>query len=130
MAREDNTCASTAISMEVEYPFQERYGNAPSNCSSRIWVSKLAFSLRDKVKETIVLRKWDVSEVRKGEDRGRSTDKIRAGTYVPTLGVTSKETALGVGPYLAVDPIDEGIAVLVLLLELTDLLELLGREAF
>src|SRR5215210_6759813 len=40
----------------------------------------------------------------------------------------SKALWLGVGPYLAVDLLDEGLAVLVLLLVLADLPELLGGE--
>ena len=52
---------------------------------------------------------------------------------VPALAtrVLSKALALGglVSPYLAVYLLDEGLAVLVLLLELTNLAELLGRKA-
>ena len=52
---------------------------------------------------------------------------------VPALAsrVLSKALALGVvvGPYLAVDLLDQGLAILVLLLELANLPELLGRKA-
>src|SRR5215204_7068686 len=41
----------------------------------------------------------------------------------------SKRFSLGVGPYLAVDLLDEGLAVLVVLLVLADLLELLDGKA-
>src|SRR5215212_5308182 len=58
--------------------------------------------------------------------------KKRAEVLVPALLLAfSKALALGglVGPYLAVDLLDEGLAVLVVLLELAHLLELLGGEA-
>src|SRR5215213_1813695 len=46
------------------------------------------------------------------------------------IRASSKALALRVvGPYLAVDLLDEGLAVLVLLLELAHLLELLGGQA-
>jgi hypothetical protein len=53
------------------------------------------------------------------------------GILVPALEVAfSKALALGVvGPYLAVDLLDEGIAVLMVFLELAHLPQLLGREA-
>src|ERR687897_784116 len=57
--------------------------------------------------------------------------KKRTGVLVPALLLAfSKALALRVvGPYLAVDLLDQGLAVLVLLLELAHLLELLGGEA-
>ena len=65
-----------------------------------------------------------------GTRNGATPHKRRAGRLVPALDVAfSKGFALGVGPYLAVDLRDEGLAVLVLLLELPNLLELLGRKA-
>src|SRR5215210_31513 len=44
------------------------------------------------------------------------------------LALLLKRLALRVGPYLAVDPLDEGLAVLVLLLVLADHPELIGSE--
>src|SRR5215211_3065152 len=61
----------------------------------------------------------DVKHKKKGRDSS------------PGPSSRSKALALGglVGPYLAIDLLDEGLAVLVLLLELAHLLELLGGEA-
>src|SRR5215212_2648174 len=56
--------------------------------------------------------------------------KKRAGLIPRPSASRSKALTLGVvGPYLAVDLLDEGFAVLVVLLELTHLLELLGGKA-
>src|SRR5215218_1583181 len=58
-----------------------------------------------------------------GEDEGRS---VKA----PALGVSLEGHWLGVlGPYRAVDLLDEGLAILILLLILADLLELLDCKA-
>src|SRR5215211_8004549 len=61
----------------------------------------------------------DVKHKKKGRDSS------------PGPSSRSKALALGVlvGPYLAVDLLDEGLAVLVVLLELAHLLELLGGKA-
>src|SRR3712207_6452945 len=57
------------------------------------------------------------------------TNNKRAGTSVPAhAAFPSIERALRVGPYLAVDLLDQGLAVLVLLLVLAHLLELIGGE--
>src|SRR3954453_1681493 len=71
-----------------------------------------------------------------GSSPGRVTRgmkyKKRAGVLVPALGIAfSGALALGVlvGPYLAVDLLNEGLAVLMVLLELAHLLKLLGGEA-
>src|SRR5215208_4499637 len=55
----------------------------------------------------------------------------RAGVLVPASASRSKALALGVvvSPYLAVDLLEEGLAVLVILLELAHLPQLLGRKA-
>jgi hypothetical protein len=69
----------------------------------------------------------EFSEVRQDELEGMKHKK-RTGVLVPALLVAfSKALALRVvGPYLAVDLLDQGLAVLVLLLELAHLLKLLG----
>src|SRR5215204_2125693 len=63
--------------------------------------------------------------------RGRSKSKGPGLTPRP-FSSRSRGFALGVvvGPYLAVDLLDEGLAVLVLLLELPNLLKLFGGKAF
>jgi hypothetical protein len=69
------------------------------------------------------------SDLRQDEERGSITDKKRAGASTPRpSALPSKGLALRVGPYLAVDLLDEGLTILVPLLELADLLELLGGE--
>src|SRR5215217_2739102 len=68
-----------------------------------------------------------------GARNGVTPHKQRAGRLVPALDASPSKgkgfAFLGVGPYLAVDLRDEGLAVLVLLLELAHLLELLGGKA-
>src|SRR5215217_843564 len=68
-----------------------------------------------------------------GARNGVTPHKQRAGRLVPALDASPSKgkgfAFLGVGPYLAVDLRDEGLAVLVLLLELPNLIELLGGKA-
>src|SRR5215216_3910297 len=61
--------------------------------------------------------------------RNRSGRRTRGGSKSRPSSSPSKGLYLGVGPYLAVDLLDEGLAVLVLLLVLADLPELLGGKA-
>src|SRR5918998_5778278 len=72
------------------------------------------------------------SEVRRYDER-RDPHKTRTrkgpGGWSRPSASRSKGFALGVGPYLAVDLRDEGLTVLVVLLELPHLLELLGGKA-
>src|ERR687894_1793432 len=70
-------------------------------------------------------------EVRQDEVRGGTKHEKRAETEISVLGVASKVLPLGIllRPYLALDLPDEGLAVLILLLVLANLLELLGGKA-
>src|ERR687893_2415608 len=70
-------------------------------------------------------------EVRQDEVRGGTKHEKRAETEISALGVASKVLPLGIllRPYLALDLLDEGLAVLILLLVLAHLLELLGGKA-
>src|ERR687897_639328 len=73
------------------------------------------------------------SELRQDEERGsikHITDKKRPGLLLPGpwCCLRTKGLVLRVGPYLAVDLLDEGLTILVALLVLADLLELLGGE--
>src|SRR5215217_6352306 len=62
--------------------------------------------------------------------QGTGRDAAEEGREVGPDPRCSKGTALGaLGPYLAVDLLDEGLAVLVVPLELAHLLELLGGKA-
>src|SRR5688572_22287619 len=79
---------------------------------------------------------WDFgcrgfAEVRQDEERGGTLEKMRAGALKPgPRRFPLKGHWLRVlGPYLAVDLLDEGLAILILLLVLADLLELLDRKA-
>src|ERR687893_245178 len=70
-------------------------------------------------------------EVRQDEVRGGTKHEKRAETEISALGVASKVLPLGIllRPYLALDLLDEGLAILILLLVLAHLLELLGGKA-
>src|SRR5215204_3706294 len=62
---------------------------------------------------------------------GERRTRIGLGGWTRPYSSPSKGLALGVvGPYLAVDLLEEGLAVLMVLLELAHLLKLLGGEAF
>src|SRR5215204_1503072 len=61
---------------------------------------------------------------------GERRTRIGLGGWTRPYASRSKALALGVvGPYLAVDLLEEGLAVLMVLLELAHLPQLLGREA-
>ena len=71
------------------------------------------------------------AEVCQDDERGGTLQKTRAGAFtlrpssLPSIGHALRV----LGPYLAVDLLHEGLAVLILLLVLADLLELLDRKA-
>jgi hypothetical protein len=74
------------------------------------------------------------SELRQDEERGsikHITDKIQGPGLLlpgPWCCLRTEGLVLRVGPYLAVDLLDEGLTILVALLLLADLLELLVGE--
>src|SRR5688572_27764710 len=79
---------------------------------------------------------WDFgcrgfAEVRQDEERGGTLEKMRAGALRsgPRRFTLKGHWLRVLGPYLAVDLLDEGLAILILLLVLADLLELLDRKA-